>query len=63
MRSHYLGVAVQTMVRKRLIEVVVFQPKGAPQALTLSDSVMWMGQQIPRKGVLPDFSIATCQGK
>ena len=39
------------MVRKRLIELVVFQPKGAPQALTRLDSVMWMGQYTTRKGV------------
>ena len=50
MRSHCLGVAVQTMFIKRLIGLVAFQPKDAPQVLILLGNVMWMGQYITRKG-------------
>ena len=35
------------MVIKRYSELVVVIAKGAPQALTLLDIVIWMGQYIP----------------
>ena len=39
-----------TMVRKRYTELVVSIAKGAPQALTLLDIAIGMGQYITRKG-------------
>ena len=38
------------MVIKCYSELVVVIAKGAPQALTLLDIVIWMGQYITRKG-------------
>ena len=51
------------MVKKRYAELVVGISKGAPQALTLLDIVIGMGQYIPERDLLTYFLKSTVSGR